>query len=438
MINLDKHRQNMNKFRYKTQKGFSIVELMVAGTIGIILLTGLVTVFETTSLLNKTQNGLARLQENGRFALLHMKKHLEQAGYQYCASTSTVRQPSDRGERQRPWYAYIDNYLPGMPTRGDVTMENDEGTAVVPTPIAPLPYLVDTSYFIHGHECSTGTCEPSFTSLGSDTSFSVPDIGDEDGDLIEGTDVITIRYLSGIGREINQVAPPVSPATTQTITYTPYTIATNPDFPISGSPVLISSCSSNIPVVTTVSSSGSASAVIDLGGNLLEDNLISAKLFSLNDDYSVITYYVANNILADGRNIPTLFSSNNGTVNALIEGVDQFDILYGIKTLSGNTMYLNAEEVDDLPVANCQGNPKIDGGDQIRNVTGCGWRSVVSMEMHLLLNTVNDSSTNEDEGFFYSPIGGDTLLHTDDLTSGIDHHSMHRKEFTYTIAIKTS
>ena len=36
--------------------------------------------------------------------------------------------------------------------------------------------------------------------------------------------------------------------------------------------------------------------------------------------------------------------------------------------------------------------------------------SVTSMELHLLLNTVNDSSTNEDEGFFYSPIGGATLL----------------------------
>ena len=102
MIKRGKYRQNMNKFSYKKQQGFSIVELMVAGTIGIILLTGLVTVFETTSLMNKTQNGLARLQENGRFALLHMKKHLEQAAYQYCASTSTVRQPPDRGERQRP------------------------------------------------------------------------------------------------------------------------------------------------------------------------------------------------------------------------------------------------------------------------------------------------------------------------------------------------
>jgi hypothetical protein len=250
--------------------------------------------------------------------------------------------------------------------------------------------------------------------------------------------VITIRYLSGIGREIAIVSPPASPATTQTITYTAYTTSTNPDFPVPGGSVLISSCSSNIPVVTNVITSSSSSATIDLGNNSLASNLIGGQLFSLDDDYSVITYYVANNILDDGRNIPTLYSSTNGTVNALIEGVDQFDILYGIKTLSGNTLYLNADEVDNLPVANCQGNPKIDGGDQIRNVTGCGWRSVTSMELHLLLNTVNDSSTNDDEGFFYSPIGGNTLLHTEDLTSDIEHHSMHRKEFSYTIAIKTS
>lgn len=58
----------MRLVKYQS-RGFSIIELMIALTVGLILMAGLVTVFDTVSNMNRMQNGLARLQENGRFAV---------------------------------------------------------------------------------------------------------------------------------------------------------------------------------------------------------------------------------------------------------------------------------------------------------------------------------------------------------------------------------
>ncbi|VAW36138.1 Type IV fimbrial biogenesis protein PilW, partial [hydrothermal vent metagenome] len=150
----------------KISKGFSIVELMIAIVIGLIVLTGLITVFETTSSMNKTQNGLARIQENGRFAILHMKQNIEQAGYQYCLSSGSEGMETTTGTIQRPWKVYTTAPLfPG-------------------TPVDPANFYFDTKNLIHGHECDAAACLPGFGTPGSDTSYPIPAIGVGDGDRL--------------------------------------------------------------------------------------------------------------------------------------------------------------------------------------------------------------------------------------------------------------
>jgi type IV pilus assembly protein PilW len=68
------------------QRGFSIVELMVATAIGLVLLAGVTHIFASSKATYRIQEGLSRVQENGRFALELMGRKIRMAGYQGCAN----------------------------------------------------------------------------------------------------------------------------------------------------------------------------------------------------------------------------------------------------------------------------------------------------------------------------------------------------------------
>ncbi|MFT0211622.1 PilW family protein [Pseudomonas sp. F1_0610] len=63
------------------QKGLSLVELMVALAIGMFLVLGIIQVFLTSRDSYSVNEGIARLQENGRFSLDFLTQSLRQAGY---------------------------------------------------------------------------------------------------------------------------------------------------------------------------------------------------------------------------------------------------------------------------------------------------------------------------------------------------------------------
>jgi type IV pilus assembly protein PilW len=63
------------------QKGFSLIELMVASVIGIVLLAGVTNLLITTNRTVSLSDGVAQNQETGRFAMAYLSKHLREAGY---------------------------------------------------------------------------------------------------------------------------------------------------------------------------------------------------------------------------------------------------------------------------------------------------------------------------------------------------------------------
>lgn len=65
--------------------GFGIVELMVAMTLSLLLLGGVVTLFANARKSYENNDHLARIQENGRFALDQIARELRAAGYLGCA-----------------------------------------------------------------------------------------------------------------------------------------------------------------------------------------------------------------------------------------------------------------------------------------------------------------------------------------------------------------
>ena len=427
----------MNYFKQPACKslGFSLIELMIGMTISLIVIVGIIKIFDTSSSLNRTQMGLARIQENGRFTLVNIKQNAEQIGYQYCLSSSYLSQNTKTGSPQRFWKVYSGGLAElGFPSKSEAVMDEDnDGVADVISSISD-PYFIDPAYFLHGHECNDTECSPNFNSVGTDKSFTLPEIGTNDGNRIADTDVLTMRYISGSGREVETIQN----LPNAEITYTQNTIDTNFNIPVSGDTVLIASCN-DMPVIV-VDSINSSSEMITL--DMPELHRIQGgesaltKVFSLAKDFKTITYYVENDIV-DGRDIPTLYSVINGVKNPLVQGVDRFDVIYGVQTSSSKIKYITADEVQNIPESDCIGLPYKDSttGVRLLNTTGCAWRSIVSIEVHLLLNTISNSSTKNNESFVYS-IDGQTRQLPSDLKSGIEHYNMYRKEFATTIALK--
>src|SRR6056297_2296055 len=79
--------------------GFSLVELMVAITLGLLLTAGMVQLFSSTKVTFRTNDALARVQENGRFTLEMLKRELREAGTNgFCAAQLEVRSHLDSAD----------------------------------------------------------------------------------------------------------------------------------------------------------------------------------------------------------------------------------------------------------------------------------------------------------------------------------------------------
>lgn len=64
-----------------TERGFSLVELMIALVLGLVLLGGVIQVFLSSRQTYSANEAMSRMQENGRFALEFMARSARLAGY---------------------------------------------------------------------------------------------------------------------------------------------------------------------------------------------------------------------------------------------------------------------------------------------------------------------------------------------------------------------
>jgi len=70
------------------QRGFSLVELMIAMTIGFIVLAGIGYLYLESRQAFRSMDNLSRMQESARYALEIMSRDIRMAGYRGCASSS--------------------------------------------------------------------------------------------------------------------------------------------------------------------------------------------------------------------------------------------------------------------------------------------------------------------------------------------------------------
>ena len=70
----------------QTMSGLSLIELMIALTIGLIIMLGVVQVFAASRTAYQLSEGLARVQENSRFAMDSLQRELRMAGHFGCVN----------------------------------------------------------------------------------------------------------------------------------------------------------------------------------------------------------------------------------------------------------------------------------------------------------------------------------------------------------------
>jgi len=72
------------------QQGFGLVELMIAMTLGLILIGGVGYLYIGSRGAFRTSDNLSRMQENGRYALEVMSRDIRMAGYAGCGNMASV------------------------------------------------------------------------------------------------------------------------------------------------------------------------------------------------------------------------------------------------------------------------------------------------------------------------------------------------------------
>ncbi len=138
--------------------GFSLVEVLVAVVLGLVVVGGVVTVLVTSKTTYTTQDSLARLQENARFALEFIARDLRMASYFGCADNLAAVTTSLNNVAGAIW-----------------ELKRDAAGRII---------TIDA----FEHQAADGKWQPSGVTT-------------KPGNMAANTDAITIRYLDGGGAQ---------------------------------------------------------------------------------------------------------------------------------------------------------------------------------------------------------------------------------------------
>src|SRR4030065_2150496 len=78
--------QTRNSAPRLSERGFSLIELMIAMTIGLVILAAVVQIFIRSHATSQLDEGRSRIQESARFTMDFLSKDIRMAGYMGCNS----------------------------------------------------------------------------------------------------------------------------------------------------------------------------------------------------------------------------------------------------------------------------------------------------------------------------------------------------------------
>ncbi|HZR02443.1 MAG TPA: prepilin-type N-terminal cleavage/methylation domain-containing protein [Burkholderiales bacterium] len=368
----------------RTNYGFTLIELMIAMTLGILLSGVAVMMFAATSSANRIQDGERRVIENARFAMATIVRDLRASANQYCLNYSGSQVAANSGGN-----VYVDNVKP-------LTAQfNATGAPYwLGAPGASVPYGIDPAEFILGSECNPN-CNPApsqFNPLRQLPLNSAPGT-----QVASGADVLSLRYISGSGLPVTSIN-----STQQDGVPVSVTVASGSTNGMVAA--ILADCSN--AVFSQVTASGSNGVTFN-NANGINDTAPSmdpkqARLFNLDTDFTTVTYYLRLNPYTPSNGAPTktistlvrkVLSGGAYVDNAIADGIERLDFLYHVEDPNGNTSVLYADQVDALTSASCRSVSS--AGKSVAATASCGWRSLKGIEVFLLANSVDDIASTD-------------------------------------------
>lgn len=331
------------------QEGLSLIELMVSLAIGALLLLGLVQVFQASNVSAQMGTALARVQENGRFALDFMRADIRMAGHMGCTSGAALIRDIDLAPPQLQSAMRLNN------SNISLTLPPLPGT------VAP-PFIYDFRYDVQGFEANGTASNPAAPTnatlalppVAGTAAGWTPSLPNEILNLvprpIAGSDIVVVRY--GLPGEMNitggfttgNAGNPVVAVSNGRILNSGLTFdGVNQ----TGVPFVAASCTGNTQglVFIGTSISETANTMTVTGNNTLNWAVLAAEgLNTTTEGGSTLTRleFVAYYVGLNGNNIPSLYRANfSGPAGAgglialgteeIVEGVDSIQITYGFE-----------------------------------------------------------------------------------------------------------
>ncbi|URX61069.1 PilW family protein [Luteibacter anthropi] len=399
--------------------GLSLIELLVALALGLLVSAGIITIFLSTSASNRVQTQMARMQEDGRFAIGQLMDDLSSANGFYCNNTGGVATPTSSGvflDGLRSPTIYAKSFLASL---SDNTASWGATSGTITYPKAPTAkYDMPSFLYMRGYNCTgSADCAPVAPSFLGGTAATA---GTALGNRVIGTDVLTVRFLDGsrgwrLGGT-STIVPNTADGSIASIKLVPAT--GEPAVTAFGSNMaLLADCST--AQVFAVTGKGTSALVPDDANNFGKPIALqpqsAPRLFDFVNDMRNVTYYVQ--VVSDdgtetGQKTGALMRRVNGTTvpvpdQELIRGVERLTFRYGIEDSSGGVRYLTADQVDSR-ISNAIACPPTTKGQTVTD-PGCLWRAVKSIEVSLLMagtNTLPMLSSPE-LSFVYTPDSSD-------------------------------
>jgi type IV pilus assembly protein PilW len=305
------------------QKGLSLVELMISMAISAVVTVGVVNLFAANSETYKLMQGQSRMQESARFGLDFLSRAVQQAGFKGCFSKNEDVYFMMNDDTEIPYEFNI--------TRGMIGYES-----MLSGVWSPVLTALDTPY-ITGNEIDTST-------------------------ILVGTDVLTVRSISSTDAALFSDLPTSTEDIEVTVPTTGLGFSAAPDV-TKDDLALIHDCEkATIFVVTAIAddtpSAGKATIKHDIEvttpGNT-KNTLAEVNTFETDAAVAAIvtsTFYIAPGagINNDGDAPFSLWRKSGTSAPAeLVEGVEDFQVLYGIDSNNTGTpnQYVSANLVTD-------------------------------------------------------------------------------------------
>ncbi len=292
------------------QVGMSLIELMIALTIGVLMLVSAMGLFTNNKRIYKEHGEMSRLQETARFAMDILTNDIRMAGYAGCIDdiTSLTNAASNGGT-----VTHLHNFT------------------------NPIEGIND--------KVAASTWSPSASTEARDN-------------MLTGTDAITLRYLEPIPNEVTFTTSATMANTTAAI---PVTCTPDCASAITASEnMAITDCGTGNIFIAT----GSTANTITHGATLNKAYTDEAQI----SRFITTRYYIGTASLANhtGEAIPALYRYTSvagvGTAQELLEGVERMEILYGVDT--------NSDSIPDvyLPAGGSSGGNNLTSSANWSNV----------------------------------------------------------------------